>query len=148
MGGCSAPNCHNRSEQGIRLFSFPTDKDRRKRWLINCRRDKWVPTSTSRLCEEHFEASQFESKRMDGWKKLKSTAVPTIFSLPNPPPLLHSKRRVLKRRFTDDDDDTVMKSQRVAKEHSYAKSSIKEGNLGICNLAIQFLSKFNLMTSF
>src|SRR5688572_27578670 len=129
MVGCSAPNCHNRSEKGVRHFAFPAEQDRRKRWLINCRRDKWVPTSTSRLCEEHFDASQFESKRMDGWRKLKSSAVPTIFSVPNPPPVLQSRRRVLKRCFVDDDNDnTSMKTQRIAKEHSYAKSFIKEGN--------------------
>ena len=132
MVGCSAPNCHNRSEKGVRHFAFPADKDRRKRWLINCRRDKWIPTSTSRLCEEHFEATQFESKRVDGWRKLKSTAVPTIFSVPNPPLVLQSKRRILKRHFIDDDDgdSTSMKAQRIAEEHSYARGFSKEGNSG------------------
>ena len=147
MVGCSAPNCHNRSEKGIRLFPFPTDKDRRNRWLVNCRRENWVPTSTSRLCEEHFESSQYENKRTDGWRKLKSTAVPTIFPVPNPPPVLQSKQRVLKRCFVDD-DDSAMKAQRVPEEHGYDKSPVKEENSGICNIAVQFLSKFNLMTSF
>src|SRR5688572_29064402 len=145
MVGCSAPNCHNRSEKGVRHFAFPAEQDRRKRWLINCRRDKWVPTSTSRLCEEHFDASQFESKRMDGWRKLKSSAVPTIFSVPNPPPVLQSRRRVLKRCFVDDDNDnTSMKTQRIAKEHSYAKSFIKEGNSDSASVPSTQLASVNI----
>ncbi|XP_046386793.1 THAP domain-containing protein 1 B-like [Ischnura elegans] len=47
-----------------------------------CRRDNWEPTPYSTLCEVHFEESQFESARKDGWKKLKPNAVPTIFDLP------------------------------------------------------------------
>lgn len=33
----------------------------------------------------HFDASQFEQKRQDGWRKLKWTAVPTL----HPPPSDH-----------------------------------------------------------
>ena len=29
---------------------------------------------------------------MDGWKKLKQNAVPTVFNIPNPPPMLSNKR--------------------------------------------------------
>ncbi|XP_018392406.1 PREDICTED: THAP domain-containing protein 4-like [Cyphomyrmex costatus] len=49
------------------------------------RRDKWTPTISSRLCEVHFEDSQFEAHRIDGWRKLKPNAVPTLFDVPNPP---------------------------------------------------------------
>ncbi|KAL4097363.1 hypothetical protein QTP88_022152 [Uroleucon formosanum] len=42
------------------LFRFPKDIFRRKIWLQNCRRDKWVPINSSELCEIHFEESQFE----------------------------------------------------------------------------------------
>lgn len=36
----------------------------------------------------HFEPTQFEQNRVDGWKKLKPNAVPTIFDVPNPPALI------------------------------------------------------------
>lgn len=36
-------------------------------------------------CQAHFEPSQFEQNRLDGWRKLKPNAVPTIFNTPNPP---------------------------------------------------------------
>lgn len=54
MVACSAPNCTNRSENGIRLFRFPADAGVRKKWVINCRRDSWSPTNTSRLCEVSY----------------------------------------------------------------------------------------------
>jgi len=47
--------------------------------------------------QKHFEESQFESHRVDGWRKLKNNAVPTIFDIPNPPHKL-ATRRPLKRR--------------------------------------------------
>ncbi|KYN03854.1 hypothetical protein ALC62_05282 [Cyphomyrmex costatus] len=51
MGGCNALNCKNRSEAGFQTFRFPTEAERRKKWLINCRRDKSIPSSNSRLYE-------------------------------------------------------------------------------------------------
>lgn len=124
MVGCSAPNCQNKSENGFRLFRFPEDVERRERWLINCRRDKWKPSSTSRLCQKHFEDNQYECNRADGWHKLKSTAIPTIFAIPNPPELTQSTRRVLKRCAQNscqyDHYDARLKMQNAG-EHSYAK---------------------------
>lgn len=93
MVNCSAPNCANSSAKGYRLFRFPTDAVRKAIWLQNCRRDKWIPTSTSRLCEVHFEKNQWESQRADGWKKLKPNAIPTIFNVPNPPKKLSLERK-------------------------------------------------------
>ncbi|XP_077969040.1 THAP domain-containing protein 2-like [Styela clava] len=97
MVGCSALNCTGRYEKGKRMFRFPTDLSRRKRWSINCRRDKWFPSKNARLCQDHFEKSQFEGQRLDGNTKLKPNAIPTLFDVPNCPKLLTSQRRVLKR---------------------------------------------------
>ncbi|MCI4390529.1 hypothetical protein PGIGA_G00123550 [Pangasianodon gigas] len=57
-----------------------------RKWLINCRRD-FVPTPCSRLCQDHFEESQFEeiARSPTGGRKLKPNAVPTLFNVPNPP---------------------------------------------------------------
>ncbi|XP_046386791.1 uncharacterized protein LOC124156337 isoform X2 [Ischnura elegans] len=79
---CSAPNCSNSSRKGVRLFRFPSDPKRRAVWLINCGRDRWKPSTTSRLCEVHFTEDQFESCRLDGRKLLKQSAVPTLFYFP------------------------------------------------------------------
>ncbi|XP_039306917.1 THAP domain-containing protein 5 isoform X1 [Solenopsis invicta] len=90
MGGCSAINCKNRSEAGYQTFRFPKEGERRKKWLINCRRNKWIPSSNSRLCEIHFESFQFEQNRQDGIKKLKPNAIPILFNVPNPPKMINN----------------------------------------------------------
>ena len=51
MVGCADYNCLNRSEEGFRIFRFPADPERKKKWIINCRRDRWNPNANSRLCE-------------------------------------------------------------------------------------------------
>uniref|UniRef100_A0A7N8YI82 THAP domain-containing protein 1 n=1 Tax=Mastacembelus armatus TaxID=205130 RepID=A0A7N8YI82_9TELE len=48
MGGCSAPNCSNSTSIGKQLFRFPKDPVRKKKWVVNCRRD-FEPTPHSRL---------------------------------------------------------------------------------------------------
>uniref|UniRef100_A0AAQ5ZEG2 THAP domain-containing protein 1 n=1 Tax=Amphiprion ocellaris TaxID=80972 RepID=A0AAQ5ZEG2_AMPOC len=50
MGGCSAPNCSNSTSIGKQLFRFPKDPVRKKKWVVNCRRD-FEPTPHSRLCQ-------------------------------------------------------------------------------------------------
>ncbi|XP_012683402.1 THAP domain-containing protein 1 [Clupea harengus] len=86
MGGCSAPNCSNSTTIGKQLFRFPKDPVRSRKWVINCRRD-FVPTPCSRLCQDHFEDSQFEeiARSPAGGKKLKPNAIPTLFNVPDPP---------------------------------------------------------------
>lgn len=78
---CAAVQCDSDSEKGIQLFRFPWDPERRKKWQINCQREKWQPTDCSRLCEKHFEESQFENCRIDQRRKLRKSAVPTLFNI-------------------------------------------------------------------
>lgn len=86
MGGCSAPNCSNSTSIGKQLFRFPKDAARKKKWVVNCRRD-FEPTPHSRLCEDHFEQSQFEeiARSPVGGKKLKPNAIPTLFQFGEAP---------------------------------------------------------------
>ncbi|PWA17515.1 THAP domain-containing protein 1 isoform X2 [Poecilia latipinna] len=86
MGGCSAPNCSNSTSIGKQLFRFPKDPVRKKKWVVNCRRD-FEPTPHSRLCQDHFEESQFEeiARSPAGGKKLKPNAIPTLFNVGDPP---------------------------------------------------------------
>ncbi|XP_035204623.1 THAP domain-containing protein 5-like isoform X2 [Stegodyphus dumicola] len=88
MGGCAAPNCSNQSKNNFRMFRFPRNEERRRKWIVNSRRDQWIPGPGAYLCEVHFEENQYECSRQDGRKKLKPNAVPTLFNVPNPPQLL------------------------------------------------------------
>ncbi|XP_035220563.1 uncharacterized protein LOC118193561 [Stegodyphus dumicola] len=61
-----------------------------RKWAI-IGRDNWKPGPSAEICLDHFEESQFESLCKDR-KKLRKTAVPTLFSIPNPPPSVTDKR--------------------------------------------------------
>ncbi|KAK5638527.1 hypothetical protein RI129_012822 [Pyrocoelia pectoralis] len=84
MPGCSAVNCSNSTAKGFVMKRFPRDVKRRKQWLFKTRRENWIPTDHSYLCEIHFAPEMWEKTREDGSRKLKATAVPTIFSFTNP----------------------------------------------------------------
>uniref|UniRef100_A0A131XNE0 THAP-type domain-containing protein n=1 Tax=Ixodes ricinus TaxID=34613 RepID=A0A131XNE0_IXORI len=81
MGGCCALGCPNRSSARVRLFKLPKSPRRRKLWLARIGRGAgWNPSAWTYVCQDHFEPSQYQTRRFDGWRKLKATAVPTIFS--------------------------------------------------------------------
>ncbi|XP_077522637.1 uncharacterized protein LOC144133421 [Amblyomma americanum] len=80
MPGCCVPQCSNHCRKGTRMFRFPADSNRRKRWLAQVKRDCWEPTAASRICSAHFEETSFEQNRQDGLKKLRPDAVPTLFT--------------------------------------------------------------------
>lgn len=51
MPGCVAVGCFNSAKKGFLMKKFPKDPKRRKEWAIKTKRDKWVPTDSSVLCE-------------------------------------------------------------------------------------------------
>lgn len=60
------------------LYRFPLDKERLKRWEIAVNRDHdWTPTSSSVVCSEHFDASNFYLTE-SGLRRLSREAVPSI----------------------------------------------------------------------
>eukprot|EP00095_Tigriopus_kingsejongensis_P000565 snap_masked-scaffold776_size99073-processed-gene-0.8 protein:Tk00565 transcript:snap_masked-scaffold776_size99073-processed-gene-0.8-mRNA-1 annotation:"thap domain-containing protein 2" len=67
------------------------DKERRKKWIAAVQRNRWNPSSRSKLCSEHFEDQCFSLTVSSRW--LKSDAVPTIFEFP-----LHIRRPLKARR--------------------------------------------------
>ncbi|XP_062298593.1 THAP domain-containing protein 5-like [Scomber scombrus] len=80
---CAAFGCTSRyiKDSGIQLFRFPfRDQPRLKQWVINIRRKDWTPNMHSRMCSVHFTEDQFYAPL--GKRRLKKTAVPTIFNFP------------------------------------------------------------------
>ncbi|CAI6353805.1 unnamed protein product [Macrosiphum euphorbiae] len=82
MPGCAAVGCTNSNKKRFLMKHFPIDAARRKMWLEKMKRDNWVPTNYSCLCEVHFEDQMWEKTREGGSKRLKCDAVPTQFFLP------------------------------------------------------------------
>ncbi|XP_075748256.1 uncharacterized protein LOC142814162 [Rhipicephalus microplus] len=80
MPRCGVAQCSNHSRNGWKLYRFARDPKRRLLWTVQVKRDKWRPTNASHICRAHFEPNNYEQNRVDGWKKLKPNAVPTLFS--------------------------------------------------------------------
>ncbi|KAJ4436301.1 hypothetical protein ANN_18932 [Periplaneta americana] len=94
--GCAAVGCSNSAKKGMLMKRFPKDPARRKEWHIKMKRDKWKPTDYSYLCEVHFAPDMWEKTRIDGTRKLKSNAVPTIFFFS--PPSAMKRKPPIKRK--------------------------------------------------
>ncbi|KYN02341.1 THAP domain-containing protein 4 [Cyphomyrmex costatus] len=65
------------------MCCFPKDKERRNQWTKCLNKPNWTPTDHSVLCEKHFAPVMWEKTRVDGKKKLRSTAIPTLFEVPD-----------------------------------------------------------------
>ncbi|KAK0154501.1 THAP domain-containing protein 2 [Merluccius polli] len=120
MGGCSATGCSSRNEKGKKLHCFPRDPVRREIWEKMVGRRNWKAHDRSRLCEDHFEESQYESRRMDNLRKLKPNAIPTKFN--------HFKKNKTLRQIVENLTKTLVNSplpERHSVEHSYSQSSEK-----------------------
>ncbi|XP_036142902.1 THAP domain-containing protein 1 [Monomorium pharaonis] len=79
MTGCCVPGCNNSSRKGFSLRRFPSNNERKALWILKINRKNWKPTAYSHICEVHFAKDMWEKPRIDGKKKLKYNAVPTIF---------------------------------------------------------------------
>ena len=119
----------------MNCYRFPENEERRQKWMRNVRRKDWTATKNSVLCSKHFQSSDFETKTEFGQRrKLKTTAVPTIFN--HPPslqPKIEKQRPSPRQRVTS---DLKMKSkkkkkvrsqkpQEILKEHNYAWVDLK-----------------------
>ncbi|XP_037526412.2 uncharacterized protein LOC119403555 [Rhipicephalus sanguineus] len=59
---CSVPGCtgNYRTGKKIQVFSFPKDGDALNKWLRAIPRKDFVPTSCTKVCADHFDASCIE----------------------------------------------------------------------------------------
>ena len=120
MVGCAAVSCSNTDLQ-FSLFRFPADERRKKVWLERMSRaGPWKCSSSSRLCEAHFDQSVICVGTRGGkpFKSLKADSLPSIFS--HKVFQLHTLDPVVKpppKRPKVDND--VAQAARVYREHNY-----------------------------
>ena len=155
MGGCCVPRCKNRSETCVRqcdsivpgangtrklkLHRFPRDLYRKQLWMNKIQRPDWVPKESSKICEMHFERTEYEELE-NGLLKLRKDAIPTIFNhyLPDPLALIETEMGRLEYRQNLDalrnDHDYLSESMRVVpkKKPSFLKVSRSGMNLTFC----------------
>ncbi|XP_071556471.1 THAP domain-containing protein 1-like isoform X2 [Temnothorax nylanderi] len=82
MPSCCADGCFSRQVKGKIFHLLPSGKSdsvRRAEWIRRIGRECWTPNRNTRLCEDHFTPDQYEQNRIDGKRKLKCNAVPSIF---------------------------------------------------------------------
>jgi len=86
---CCAVGCTNRFSKGggISFYRFPTEPERRERWIAAVNRKDWAPTNYTWICSQHFVSG---SKSDD---PLSPNYVPSIFSFVKTP---------VKRKAADD----------------------------------------------
>lgn len=72
---CCAVGCANRLTKGSALsfYRFPTDSDRRSRWIAAINRKDWCPTEYSYVCSAHFVSGKKSNDQ------LSPDYVPSIF---------------------------------------------------------------------
>ncbi|KAL0993992.1 hypothetical protein UPYG_G00116480 [Umbra pygmaea] len=99
------------SEKGVRMFGFPADSERRRRWLIEVSRLNWITgdANNKKLCEAHFEADQFERSKEK--TRLKADAIPSIFS--------HCSKVKKRRALTPRDNCAPVNLAQINTEHNY-----------------------------
>ncbi|XP_018301919.1 THAP domain-containing protein 2-like [Mycetomoellerius zeteki] len=83
MGRCVACGARSSLSNKIKTCSFPKNEERRNSWIRAFNKPNWMPTNNSVLCEKHFSPEMWEKVRVDGKKKLKANAIPTLFGRPN-----------------------------------------------------------------
>jgi len=81
---CSAYGCTARfqSDNQRRFHSFPSDIGLRKKWIVAMRRSNWNPSSTARICSDHFSLDSYDLTKPWLRNRLKPNAVPTLFHFP------------------------------------------------------------------
>lgn len=69
MGGCSVPECKNRSGKGIKIRQCPINQERRKKWISYLLENgfNWEVPKNFFVCDVHFQS--FYSS--DGYKPEK-----------------------------------------------------------------------------
>lgn len=109
---CSAVGCQNRSVKGTSLsfYRFPSDPERRAKWIAAVRRDKWFPTEHSWLCSAHFVSG----RKCDD--PLSPDFVPSIFEYLSSP--------VKRKRKRELDDYERRKKARLARGHHDSEAGV------------------------
>ena len=87
---CCAVGCTNRYSKGcgLRFYRFPSNVDRRSRWLAAMKRENWKPNEHSWVCSAHFVSG---NKSDD---PLSPDYIPSVFSYVGSPDKRRAKRQL------------------------------------------------------
>jgi len=138
---CCAVGCRNvyKKGSGIQFYRFPTDPDRRQKWISAVSREDWTPSEYSWICSEHFISGTKSNN------PLAPNYVPTIFKHVRTP-----VKRSLEASMGDFERRQAMKRKRIeAGEASIMLPLAGEGSdhngndPGVATLEAQLVSNAN-----
>ena len=123
---CSVPGCtsnyRSNKEGTISTFSFPSDKERREKWIRAIHRADFVPGKYAYVCIKHFSEDHIirvdTAKRPDGTiltiprtkPKLTNDALPTIFA---GQPSYMSQPTPMKRKSPEDRREQILQNDEL-----------------------------------
>ena len=120
---CCAVGCSNvyRKGSGVKFYRFPSDPERKAKWIAAVRRENWTPTEYTWICSQHFVTGEKSNN------PLAPNYVPSLFEYVDSP---------VKRRLEGGMDKfhrrQAMKKRRtiIVEERSVAVCSdtVSEGN--------------------
>lgn len=98
-------NCSNRQgkrsavgsssrDVDITFHRFPSNCELHGEWVTAIRRQNFKPSSTSRICSEHFKKTDFTASK--NRRRLRESAIPSIFNFP---PHLQPKPKPQRRKL-------------------------------------------------
>ena len=93
--GCSNRESSDSKSKGLSFHYFPKNESSCDQWIKAVRRQDWKPSSSSRLCSEHFKESDFKGHTLER-RRLNENAIPSIFKA-FPPHL--KKKSPIKRKL-------------------------------------------------
>lgn len=108
---CSAFGCKNKWNKDSLLtwHKFPRDERIKAVWVQKIRRKNWAPSSTSRICSEHFTTDCFYSRHLSNSRtRLRNNAIPTIFKFSN-----HLLKVTKGKKATECDSDAIPNSSQI-----------------------------------
>ncbi|XP_077265802.1 uncharacterized protein LOC143899402 [Temnothorax americanus] len=137
MTGCCVVGCNNNSEKGFSLRRFPSNEERRTLWVSKIGRKNWKPSPNSHICEVHFAEDMWEKPRIDGKRKLKHNAVPTIFPIvqkekenkENPSHTVSHFQELHKTSIISDISEETCTTQRYNMEQDTEQINIQERSI-------------------
>ena len=120
---CSVVGCNvglDKCQEKYTCYSFPKSQFFSQKWVENINREKFKPTSASRVCAKHFTDECFDLYDCRGkprkLKRLKDKAIPTLFLRPGDPtgetPSV-KKRRLDEHNYVSSGDAKNEKAQQL-----------------------------------
>ncbi|XP_014272613.1 uncharacterized protein [Halyomorpha halys] len=80
MVSCCVFRCNNRSGRDkVSFHRFPSDPELKNLWIKALNRKNWTPSSTAKICSDHFLSSDLNTTFHSGVVRLRDGVIPSVF---------------------------------------------------------------------